>query len=308
MRLRVLDIDGSVAVQPVFAEAVATGRAQVVNLRAEEKAFRLWTSGRRLARLARRLDASGDPPGNGPLVTFYGSGDYHHVGASLIAGITEPVTVVQFDNHPDWVRWPPTWNCGGWVSRVLALPQVSRVVTLGPCSDDLVRPQVQGGDLAALASGRLELYPWHAPPSRVWGGIGDGPGHARIGRHLVWRCLDALDWPAFLSDLAVRLPTEAVWITIDKDVLGPTDAATNWDQGRMPLAALLVALRHLAATRRIVGIDVCGEYSPPRFNDPLKRLEAWRDHPTQQPEFKAATALNDRTNQALLATLAEVLP
>ena len=32
MRLRVLDIDGSVAVQPVFAEAVATGRAQVVNL------------------------------------------------------------------------------------------------------------------------------------------------------------------------------------------------------------------------------------------------------------------------------------
>ena len=301
MRLRLLDTDGSLPLQPGFAAALAEGRAERVDLRAEEEALRLWTSRRRLDRLGRRL---AEP---GPLATFYGSGDYHHLAALLIEAVAEPVTVIHFDNHPDWVRWPRTWNCGGWVSRILDLPQVSRVVTLGPCGDDLAWPQLKGGNIAALADGRLELYPWSAPPSRVWGKIGDGAGHRRQGGHLVWRCLAEENWPAFLDELAARLPTEAIWISIDKDVLGPADAITNWDQGRMPLAALLAALHRLSAGKRVVGADVCGEYSPPRFNDPLKRFEAWRDHPGTRPDPIMAIARNDITNRALVATLAEIM-
>ncbi len=97
-------------------------------------------------------------------------------------------------------------------------------------------------------------------------------------------------------------------MTIDKDVLRPADAATNWDQGEMPLDALLTALRHLAAARRIVGADICGEYSPPRFSDPIKHLAAWLDRPQAVPALPEALARNDRTNRALIEILADILP
>ena len=307
LRLRILDIDGSLPDQSPISAAIQAGRAQRVDLRAEERSLRLWTSGRRLRGLAARL-AAAEPPGRGPVVTFYGSGDYHHLVAALIAPVAEPLSLIHFDNHPDWVRVPPTHNCGGWVNRALAMPGIERVVTLGVCSDDLVMPQLKTGNIPALASGRLELHPWRARPTRVWGAIDDGPGHRRVGAHLVWKCLADREWSAFLDELVSRLPTHAVWITIDKDVLRPEDAATNWDQGEMPLEALLAALRRLAGARRILGVDICGEYSPPRFADPLKRVAAWLDRPGATRPPLDALARNERTNAALINILAEILP
>ena len=307
LRLRILDIDGSLPDQPAISRAIAEGRAQRVVLRDVERAVRLWASGGDMRALEARLGAIAPPPGSGPLVTFYGSGDYHHLATALISAVASPVSVIHFDNHPDWVRVPATHNCGGWVNRTLALPQVARVVTLGVCSDDLVLPQLKTGNLPALSSGRLEVHPWRAAPSRVWGRIGDGFGHRQVGRHLVWNCLADRDWPAFLDRLLARLPTESVWVTIDKDVLRPADATTNWDQGQMPLEALRYALGRIARSRRIVGVDVCGEYSPPRFDGLVKRIAAWLDHPDAKPRDGAAGERNGRTNEALIRTLAEAL-
>lgn len=307
MRLRLLDIDGSLPLQPGFAQLLAAGTAQCLDLRAQEGALRLWAGRAALAALAAQLAATVPPPGRGPLVTFYGSGDYHHLATTLIAACPGPLCVLHFDNHPDWVRAPAANNCGGWVNRALELPQVARVVTLGVCSDDLVRPQLKGANLAALAAGRLEVHPWQVPPSRIWGHLPDGPGHRQVGGRLVWNCLADLDWEAFLDALLARLPAAALWITIDKDVLQPADAATNWDQGRMPLATLLAALRRIGASGRVVGVDVCGEYSAPRFADPLKRIAAWLDHPHASPPDPLSLARNDRANRALVQALAAVL-
>lgn len=268
----------------------------------------MWASRRQLRDLAAQLAGAAPPPGRGPLVTFYGSGDYHHLAAVLMETIHEPFTVVHFDNHPDWVRVPATYNCGSWVNRVLALSRVARVITLGVCSNDLKLPQLKSGNVRALGSGRLEIHAWRAPPSLVWGHIGDGPGHKQVGRYLVWNCLADLDWSEFLRALVARLPTEAVWVTIDKDVLRAADAATNWDQGEMPLEALLTAIRRIAAARRVIGVDVCGERSPARFSDPIKRIAAWLDHPRAIHLPSEALARNDRTNRELLETLAGVLP
>ncbi|MGE5202333.1 MAG: arginase [Acidobacteriota bacterium] len=308
MRLRILDIDGSLPRQPAIAEALNEGRAQCVDLRGEERPLRLWASRRRLRAVAARLARAPVVPGGGTTVTFYGSGDYHHLAALMMAEAAEPISVIHFDNHADWVRFPPTYNCGGWVNRALALPYVERVVTLGICSDDLEVPQLKTGNLPALATGRLEIHAWRAPPTRVWGRIGSGEGHRQVGQHLFWKCLADLDWECFLRSLAARLPTEAVWVTIDKDVLRTADAATNWDQGQMPLDFLLYALETLGAARRIVGVDVCGEYSPPRFSDPIKRIAAWADHPRGVRVPPEALARNDRTNRALIETLARILP
>jgi hypothetical protein len=309
MRLRLLDIDGSLPVQPELADEVARGQAQLIDLRRLERPLRLWASRAELDRLVDHLAGLAPPPGDGPMVTFYGSGDYHHLAAPLLEAVAEPVTVVHFDNHPDWIRWPKTWNCGGWVSRALDLPQVARVITLGPSGEDLCQPQFKGGNVAALASGRLELFPWRAAPSRAWGRIGDGAGHLRKGDWLHWRCLaDVKNWPDFIAGLADSLPTESVWVSIDKDVLRPEDAVTNWDQGMMPLDFLLTAMDRLSRRRRIVGVDVCGEYSPPRFDGLFKRFEAWRDHPPVRPDAALAMEVNDRTNRALVAALRTLLP
>ncbi|HYM31132.1 MAG TPA: hypothetical protein VEU47_07540 [Candidatus Cybelea sp.] len=305
MRLRVLDLDGSLREQPALKEAIGEGSAQVIDFAAERDALRLWASRRRMRDFAGRIGALAAPAGKGPDVTFLGSGDFHHLTYALIARAPTPLTVLHFDNHPDWVRLPPAFHCGSWINRLLELPHVMRIVTVGPCGSDLDLPQLKGGNLGALADGRLELYPWRHGPSRVWGRIGSGAGHRREGDHLVWRCVGDDGWPAFLDDLVSRLPTDAVWITIDKDVLRPEDAATNWDQGEMPLAALVAALKTVAGAKRVAGIDVCGEYAPPAFVNPLKRIAARLDH-LRAKGAEPDVARNARTNAILLTTLREV--
>lgn len=277
MLLRVLEIDGS------LAGSVALASAQRLPLADLEPALRLWGSASAMAELGQRL-----PDWVEGEVTFLGSGDFHHLAVALLRRLDRPVTLVHFDNHPDWVRLPPAWHCGSWVNRALELPHIYKVVTLGPCSDDLVWPQLKGGNWPALKSGRLALYPWRHAPSKL---LGSAPH--------VWTELAELAEPeVWLKQLFTGLPTSDVWVSIDKDVLAPQQAVTNWDQGGMSLEFLEIALRVLGKCRRILGADVCGEFSPPRFASPWKRLSAWMDHP---PQPEANDDLNDDTNRRLIA-------
>lgn len=275
VHLRILDTDGSVDVQ-ALGNAVAWASVTRVDLRDLGPALRLWSRGKAIGAARARIAAAADPR---PSISFLGSGDFHHLAALLIERVDEPFTVLHFDNHPDWVRLAPRWHCGSWVNRVLALPNVRRVVTVGPCSDDLVDPGRKGGNLAALDAGRLALFPWQHPPSRVRRPIADGAGHAWRDGRIVWRNL-AERQPEHAVDLVLdAIPTDAVWITLDKDVLPEREALTNWDQGRMPLAALTAMLRQAGQRKRILGADICGEYSPPRHANWLKRIEARLDQP-----------------------------
>jgi len=303
MRLRLLDLDGSVTSQPALCEAIANGGGRVVSLRDLGPRLRLWAGRTAMREFARRL-AEADPAAHrGTEVTFIGSGDYHHLCTALLRS-EDRITLLHFDNHPDWVRFAPAYHCGSWINRVLRMRRIERIITIGPCSDDLANPQLKGGNVAALAAGRLELYPWQRSPSRVWGRIASGPGHRRRGNRLIWRNVGTEDWQAFVAEILDRMPTDGVWITIDKDVLRSEDAVTNWDQGQMPLTALLTALRMIAARKRLVGVDVCGEYAPLAHRHPLKRWEAWTDQPAA-PAGRDVTR-NVATNAALLATLAEI--
>ena len=42
---------------------------------------------------------------------LYGSGDFHHLTALWLRRIREPLTLISFDNHPDWDVRPPRWCC-----------------------------------------------------------------------------------------------------------------------------------------------------------------------------------------------------
>ena len=304
MRLRILDLDDSVAAQPEMRRRLAARQAQRIDLHALAPRLRLWSTGKTMHELRRHLHAAPPPPGQGPTVTFYGSGDFHHLAPELMKDQQAPFTLVHFDNHPDWMRFAPRYHCGSWINRALAMRTVTRIITIGPCSADLDRPHLSGGNLDALATRRLEMYPWRRRPSFVMPGASDYSPHRREGWRLHWKCVRE-DWVAFIDQLARSLPDTPVWITIDKDVLRAEDALTNWDQGEMPFDALDLAIRRIGSTARVVGVDVCGEYSPAVHTNPFKRYEAWTDQPP--PPIRPTCTVNAKTNARMLATFEEVL-
>ena len=60
------------------------------------------------------------------------------------------------------------------------------------------------------------------------------------------------------ADAPFFQPGLPVYLSIDKDVLSPEWARTNWDQGGMSLPQLKALIRRIASCREILGIDVCG--------------------------------------------------
>ena len=209
------------------------------------RASRILATRSALRELGKRLGetaAGGDPD-----VLFYGSGDFHHLTALQVRQRGEPLTIVHFDNHPDWVRYP-TINCGSWVNQALCSPNVARIMTIGPCSDDLRHPEWKFAEFAGdpqRASQPLCLAKRADAPM----GCADcGAWASTAGGILVWRNLEGECWDDFLEELTASLPETALWITIDKDVLRRSEAITNWDQGEMTLDQIAAALRRLAAS------------------------------------------------------------
>ncbi len=299
MQVRVIDLDGVGDQAPIAAR-----NPVVVSARDLAPRLRLWAGRRALAELATRIDGS---KGSGvtPSVTFLGSGDFHNVAPLLIARAQGPVTVVHVDNHPDWTRLAPRGHCGAWVNRALELPRVLKVITIGPTSCDLDHPDLRGGAFEALRAGRIEIFAWSRRPSRIIRRLTDGPGHRVRNGKVVWRCVGDEDWTEVCRDLIDRVPPHAkVWFSIDKDALGPQDAATNWDQGLMPLDALTDLIAALGRARRIAGADICGDWSAPAYDTVLKAWEARLDQPRTPP---GDLSTNARTNARLLDVFAEVM-
>jgi arginase family enzyme len=300
MHLQILDLDGSLAAQQSLRDIAPWTSVDTLSLRDLGARLRLWSRDATMA-LARLRIAAHMPPG--PVVNLLGSGDYHHLAVLLMEQVREPITVLHIDNHPDWVRLAPRWHCGSWVNQALRLPQVAKVVTLGPCSDDLVRPDIKGGNLKALAAGRINLFPWQHAPSRVWRKIPDGPGHHYANGTLIWRNLAEMSIESSLNVIISLIHTAAVWLSIDKDVLPETEALTNWDQGQMPLAVVLRIISAVGAHKRIVGADICGEFSPPRHRNLFKRWEARIDQPRRDVQNTELLVRNEQTNRELLVAI-----
>lgn len=60
-----------------------------------------------------------------------GTGDYHYVSLFWLERVTEPFTLVLFDNHPDdqpTAFSPDTLSCGSWVAEARKLPFCQDVI------------------------------------------------------------------------------------------------------------------------------------------------------------------------------------
>ncbi|MBX6395515.1 MAG: hypothetical protein IRY98_07305 [Alicyclobacillaceae bacterium] len=159
-------------------------------------------------------------------LTFIGSGDYHYLSALFVERIRRPVTILLLDHHDDASEEPrDLLSCGNWVCRASRHPWVKRIL---------------------YTDGRIAR--WTNP--------------AADNALLRWIPI-ALDRTVaeFPNLLLSWIPTPTVYISIDKDILQPSVAPTNWDQGILTLDGLLHILNTVSRHRTVAAMDVCGEIS-----------------------------------------------
>ena len=163
-------------------------------------------------------------------------GDYHYLSRfTLEAAAREcagaPFALVLFDHHPD-MQEPAFGNllsCGGWARRSLAeIPQLQQVLLVG------INPDLELEFLDLVFGGVLAVTT-------------DDLRHT--GDNL------SRDVTEMFSLLGKDFP---LYLSIDLDVLTRDFARTNWDQGCMTLTQLEESCLRLAASHRILGVDICG--------------------------------------------------
>jgi arginase family enzyme len=159
MRAALLHLDAALTRQETLAAQVIGGGGRDLDVRDLGPELRLWSRPQALERLAERLRQD-LPASAGPALVFTGSGDFHHVSPILLrraieAAGCDAVTVLHFDNHPDWVRFAGGVHCGSWVGQAARLPGVAKVITAGVCSPDIRRPRPRPPDRGATGDLRL---------------------------------------------------------------------------------------------------------------------------------------------------------
>ena len=287
-QIALLDFDGSVVGQGLLRRHLAD-RLTVHDLSAYRTSGRLWASPRCFAAASRQLADIGSPR-----LTLLGSGDFHHFSLALLARQPDPLTLVLFDNHPDWMRPPHRYHCGTWVYSAARLPQVERIVIVGLESGDLAGKQFAKGDEESFAAGKIALLPTTAIQAIGSDGPLTLPGLLEGGED------------AAIERLLAAIPGRNVYVSLDKDCLHPDDATTNWEQGSLRLAFVLKAIAAIGQHHAIVAADTVGDASPPRFLSPLKWFGSWLDRPqfARPGAIDAAlTARNEAANLALVECL-----
>lgn len=237
-------------------------------------------------------------PRHMPPFLLYGSGDFHHLAALWLrraltaAESGGDVTVVSFDNHPDWDRRPPRWSCGGWVNRVLELAGVNKVHVWGCGNFELKYPSRLFANHAALDSGRLVVHPWaerHGPDVQSR-----------------FRCMNRQNWKEQFRAYAAGLGNANVYVTVDLDCLEHGSAMTNWESGLFTPEDLAWAIEELRSAANIIAGDVCGAYSPLVCAGVFRRLASWWDHPKLvDPTLAEARRINGAAIGAFWPALAQ---
>ncbi len=295
LKLRVLDLDGSLAAQPsLFVDGrpvwIPSGHwGRRIRLACSFKTFRQFRQW-----LAEQL-VDGEPG-----ITLYGSGDFHHVTLALLNRLSGPFNLLVLDKHPDWMRGIPFLHCGTWLRHALELPNLHRVFHCGGELDfDNAYRYLAPWD--SIASGRIVVYPAQRQFQRGrWGKVNV---HPLMSKKV---CLaDALD--DALVPFRAELGEVPLYISIDKDVLAADDAAVNWDSGLLRLADVVTILERFleAAGGRLAGADLLGDWSPIVLGHWLNRLCDRLDHPSPQHDPSDAAARNLKANQALIHVLSK---
>ncbi len=297
MHVRILDLDGSVAQQSRLAVESA---AEVIPLQDWAPRLRMACSFGRFRGFERSLARCLGPE---PGITFYGSGDFHHVTLALLRRLTTPFNLLVLDKHPDWMRGIPFLHCGTWLRHATRLPMLRRVFHVGgdldfdnawrwlAPADDLRRRKI----VVFPALRRYTGWPWGRVPNVPLRDDGEPVTRERVA------------W--LLRPFAQGLARVPLYVSLDKDVLTAEDALVNWDSGHLRTTEVTEVLAAFAEAARgdVLGADVPGDWSPVRLGGALRRVLHWTEHPPLAVDPAEANAVNERTNLALFQSLVAIL-
>lgn len=288
MALRILDLDGSLLRQKRLLQA---GDFRTASLADWGPDIRLACGFGRFARFMQVVHSQW--PGSSsraPQLTYYGSGDFHHVTLALLESVCEPINLLVLDNHPDWMRGVPFLHCGTWLYHAARLPHVRSIFHVGGDVDfdNYYRP----------------LAPW----SLLWNNkIRVIPGARRFRRgpwanipHQSLREALTLDRP--FAEWEEELQSAPLYISFDKDVLRAEESVVNWDSGHLykdEVFAVLEAFLDLAGGR-CAGMDVLGDWSPVRIRGLLRHMMHWTMHPSLDIDPDAASCCQETLNLRIL--------
>ena len=166
-----------------------------------------------------------------PGIHFFDNGNYHYMSKLWTDHVQEPFDLVVFDHHPDMQppRFEGILSCGGWVLEVLKNNPFVQSVTLIGVADHLV-DEVKA-ELSQASDDHI------------------------LGRVQFVKESEL----ATLGTQRIAESSTPIYISIDKDALSTSEAATNWDQGSLTYEQLVSTLTALAQNHKILGIDICGE-------------------------------------------------
>lgn len=215
-------------------------------------------------------------------IHYIDSGNYHYISKKITDHIDEPFGLVMYDHHTDMQMpmVPEMMSCGDWAGQALSQNKnLRQLVIVGPPESDIEQT--------------LESY-----------------SGSQSGRLLTFSAED-LHGDLLENKLKLIRTDLPLYISIDKDVLGPEYTETNWSQGDMSIDGLERLLsvflggqgeeknsdacrndeRNAGDIRhsRILGIDICGEIQT--------------DIPV--PEYLEAEEKNEKVNIELFRFISE---
>ena len=215
-------------------------------------------------------------------IHYIDSGNYHYISKIITDHIDEPFGLIMYDHHTDMQMpmVPEMMSCGDWAGQALSQNKnLRQLVIVGPPESDIEQT--------------LESY-----------------SGSQSGRLLTFSAED-LHGDLLENKLKLIRTDLPLYISIDKDVLGPEYTETNWSQGDMSIDGLERLLsvflggqgeeknsdacrndeRNAGDIRhsRILGIDICGEIQT--------------DIPV--PEYLEAEEKNEKVNIELFRFISE---
>lgn len=215
-------------------------------------------------------------------IHYIDSGNYHYISKIITDHIDEPFGLVMYDHHTDMQMpmVPEMMSCGDWAGQALSQNKnLRQLVIVGPPESDIEQT--------------LESY-----------------SGSQSGRLLTFSTED-LHGDLLENKLKLIRTDLPLYISIDKDVLGPEYTETNWSQGDMSIDGLERLLgvflggqgeeknsdacrndeRYAGDIRhsRILGVDICGEIQT--------------DIPV--PEYLEAEEKNEKVNIELFRFISE---
>lgn len=309
--IRVLNFDSSVTAQKSLLAKYSRPpySARVIDMLDYGPLVRMWARKSDLPGLRERLE-----PADRNKITFYGSGDFHHLSYLLIDQFKESISVIIFDHHPDWDMLPPKLGCGSWVTQILKKENIEKVIMMGVSSGDISTLSIQTGNIDLLRNDRLEIYPYsHKPTCAVFKNVPDNISinvkRKSLYSEIQWQELKNKNLEKFFMQLMPRIKSKDVYVSIDKDCLKNGYALTNWEEGSFSLDELLSLLKMIKENLNIVGLDITGEYSAPNIKSGFKAICSRLDHPkdfsAKSREEAVINSVNEETNLRILSRLTD---